>query len=385
METGKPKPIQLFVPTFDIESCLAQLRECLEIGWTGLGFKTVEFEKAWKDYTGLPHAHFIASNTVGLHLALKILKQEYDWKDNDEVITTPLTFVSTNHAILYENLKPVFADVDETLCLDPKSIEQKITAKTRAVMFVGFGGTVGQLSAVADLCLSKGLKLILDAAHMSGTRYQGVHVGNQADVTIFSYQAVKNLPSGDSGMICFRESKHDAIVRKMSWLGISLDTFARTGGQGNARYKWLYDVDYIGLKAHGNSLMAGICLVQLKHLDKDNEQRRSLASLYTKALSNHSKIKLVPGVPGCESSQHLIQIRVPAQLRNELISHLNSKAIYPGVHYRINTDYEMYRYAQGSCPAAELASIEIISLPLHLRLETSDIERVCDEVLKFLG
>lgn len=385
METTTLKPIQLFVPTFDIEQCLIQLRECLEIGWTGLGFKTVEFENAWKEYTGLPHAHFLASNTLGLHLAVKVLKQECGWQDEDEIITTPLTFVSTNHAILYENLKPVFADVDETLCLDPKSIEQKITAKTRAVMFVGFGGTTGQLSAVADLCKSKGLKLILDAAHMAGTRVHGRHVGQEADVTIFSYQAVKNLPSGDSGMICFREQKHDAIVRKMSWLGISLDTFARTGGQGNARYKWLYDVEYVGLKAHGNSLMAGICLVQLKHLDKDNKKRRELADQYTKALSKNPKIKLVPGVPGCESSQHLMQIRVPAQIRNELISHLNCKSIYPGVHYRINTDYDMYRYAQGTCPKAEMASVEIISLPLHMRLETSDVERVCTEILSFLG
>jgi len=138
-------PIQLFVPTFRIDETLEQIRECLEKGWTGLGFKTVEFEEAWKQYTGLPHAHYLNSATAGLHLAVRLLKEKFTWQDGDEIITTPLTFVSTNHAILYERLVPVFADVDETLCLDPVSIRQRISPRTRAVMFVGLGGNTGRL------------------------------------------------------------------------------------------------------------------------------------------------------------------------------------------------------------------------------------------------
>src|SRR3990167_8071415 len=106
------KKIQLFVPAYHIDECLAEIRQCLEIGWTGLGFKTAEFEEAWKKYTGLPNAHFLNSNTIGLHLVVKIYKTKLGWQDGDEIITTPLTFVSTNHAILFENLKPIFADVD---------------------------------------------------------------------------------------------------------------------------------------------------------------------------------------------------------------------------------------------------------------------------------
>ena len=135
--------IQLFVPSFRVNECLAQIRECLEKGWTGLGFKTIEFEKAWGEYTGLPHSHFLSSNTVGLHLALHVFKTRYGWNDGDEVIVTPLTFVSSNHAVMYEGLHPVFADVDDSLCMDPTDVERKITPKTRAVMFVGIGGNVG--------------------------------------------------------------------------------------------------------------------------------------------------------------------------------------------------------------------------------------------------
>ena len=124
--------IQVLKPKFHIEECLEQVRECLEKGWTGSGFKTAELETKWKEYTGHKFACFLNSNTSGLHLAVNILKRRYGWQDGDEIISTPITFVSTNHAILYENMKPVFADVDEYLCLDPVDVEKKITPKTRA-------------------------------------------------------------------------------------------------------------------------------------------------------------------------------------------------------------------------------------------------------------
>jgi dTDP-4-amino-4,6-dideoxygalactose transaminase len=267
---------QLFVPTFRIEECLAEIRECLEKGWTGIGFKTIAFETAWKEYTGLPHAHFLNSATAGLHLAMKLLKERYEWADGDEVITTPLTFVSTNHAILYENLNPVFADVDEYLCLDPDSIRERITDRTRAIVFVGLGGNTGRLQAVAQIAREFGLKLILDAAHMTGTRFHGRHVGHESDVAVFSFQAVKNLPTADSGMICFADPELDAEVRKWTWLGINKDTFTRTASRG--AYKWYYDVEHVGFKYHGNSLMAGIGLVSLKYVDHDNAYRRQIAS-----------------------------------------------------------------------------------------------------------
>ena len=147
-------PIQVLKPKFHVDECLDQVRECLEKGWTGMGFKTVEFEEEWKKYTGHKYAYYLSSNTVGLHLAVKVLKMNNGWKDGDEIISTPITFVSTNLAIEYENLHPVFADVDEYLCLDPIDVEKKITDKTRAVIFVGYGGRSHQTVHVdrADGC-----------------------------------------------------------------------------------------------------------------------------------------------------------------------------------------------------------------------------------------
>lgn len=372
--------IQLFVPKFRVEECLQEIRQCLESGWTGLGFKTVEFEEKWKQYTKLPHAHFINSATVGLHLAVKILKMEGEWNDGDEIISTPLTFVSTNHAILYENLKVVFADVDDQLCLDPDEVEKKITDKTRAVLFVGMGGNVGQYKKIEDICKKRKLKLILDAAHMAGTRVNGIIPGERADAVVYSFQAVKNLPTADSGMICFREKTHDEICRKLTWLGINKDTFARTGEKG--AYKWKYDVEYLGYKYHGNSIMASIGLVQLKYLDQDNAYRRQLANWYDQLLNNHtSKIRPIGVAEGCESSCHLYIIEV--NNRDELLLALNGCGIYPGVHYRDNTEYKPYQVARGTCPKAHKLSERILSLPMHLNLSKEDVDHICSSVIRY--
>ncbi|MEI7028201.1 DegT/DnrJ/EryC1/StrS family aminotransferase [Paenibacillus sp. y28] len=369
--------IQLFTPTFRIEECLDEIRECLEKGWTGLGYKTTAFEEKWKEYTGLTNAHFLNSATVGLSLALKILKMECGWQDQDEIITTPLTFVSTNHAILYEGLRPVFADVDQYLCLDPEDVRNKITAKTKAVLFVGIGGNTGQYEQIAAICKQNQLKLILDAAHMAGTRLHGQIPGKEADAVVYSFQAVKNLPTADSGMICFKDTKHDELCRKLTWLGINKDTFARSNDKG--AYKWKYDVEYVGYKYHGNSIMASIGLVQLKYLDQDNAYRRQLASWYDQAFQG--RVASIPVADGCESSRHLYIIE--ASNRNELLLALNECGIYPGVHYRDNTEYRMYSYAHGTCKNSHRTSERIISLPMHLRLSKQDVDFIAEKVMTY--
>ncbi|MCZ4310086.1 DegT/DnrJ/EryC1/StrS family aminotransferase [Vibrio atlanticus] len=369
---------QLFIPKFRVDECLEHVRECLEKGWTGMGFKTVEIEDEWKKYTSLPHAHFLSSATAGLHLAFEVLKRAHNWSDGDEVISASLTFVSTNHAIKYAGLEPIFADVDEYLCLDPQSIEEKITDKTKAVVFVGLGGNTGQLEAVAKLCKERGLALVLDAAHMAGSRFDGKHVGYNADVTVFSYQAVKNMPTADSGMICFQNPEYDALARKLTWLGINKDTYARTAAQG--AYKWKYDVEDLGFKYHGNSIMAGMALVALKYLDNDNSYRRQLAKWYREELSECDDVKIVPIAQGCESSTHLLQIRVSN--RDELLIKLNENDIYPGVHYTDNSEYKMYEKS-GRCPKALIASNEIISLPMHMGITRHDVVNVVNMVKKY--
>ena len=380
------KQINLFVPTFRKEEVLSQISECLDKGWTGLGFKTQEFEDKWKEYTGLPNAHFLNSNTSGLHLAVKILKDVNKWKDGDEIISTPLTFVSTNHAILYEKMKPVLADVDEYLCLDPESVKSLITKKTKAVIFVGVGGNVGRLKEISEICKKYKLKLILDAAHMAGSfikeRDKILHVGHDADVSVFSFQAVKNLPTADSGMICFNNNDYDQLARKLSWLGIDKDTYQRTKEDGvyKGSYKWEYDVIDAGYKYHGNSIMAGMGIVGLKYLEEDNTRRREICKMYEKGFDsvNVEYVKTSPETH--TSSRHLFQIVV--KNRDKIMEYLNSQKIYPGVHYRDNTLYSLYSDQSKNCPKTRNYSESIISLPLHMQLSNDDVQYVIEKVIE---
>ena len=215
---------------------------------------------------------------------------------------------------------------------------------------------------------ARGLRLVLDAAHMSGTRLRGRHVGHGADATVFSFQAVKNLPTADAGALCFRDAALAARAREFSWLGIDRDTFSRTGSDGS--YRWDYDVPKLGFNYHGNSVVAAIALVGLKYLDKDNARRRNLAAVYDAALGG--SIERVPIAPHCETSRHLYQVLVDDRVR--VIDELAARGVQCGVHYRDNTQYPMY--SVDACPTARRASERVLSLPLHIRMSNEDVREV---------
>jgi dTDP-4-amino-4,6-dideoxygalactose transaminase len=318
--------IQVLKPKYRIDECLNEIKECLDIGWTGMGFKTTKFEDDWKEYTSLPFAHFLSSATAGLHLAIKVLKDKYNWQEDSEIITTAFTFVSTNHAIKYENLTPRFADIDDSLNLSPKSILEKINSKTKAIIFVGIGGNTTNLIEVIKIAKEHNLKIILDAAHMAGSKITNKHVGFDVDVSVFSFQAVKNLPTADGGMICFNNETDDKKCRKLSWLGINKDTFSRSN---KGEYKWDYDADEVGYKYHGNSIMAALGIVGLKYLDADNQHRRDLSSRYMQNLDG--KVDFVAHADN-QTSRHTFQVVV--ENREKIIQQFAENEIYPGVHYK---------------------------------------------------
>jgi dTDP-4-amino-4,6-dideoxygalactose transaminase len=175
-------------------------------------------------------------------------------------------------------------------------------------------------------------------------------------------------------MVCFADADDDRTARRLSWLGISKDTYERTHGGG--AYKWMYDVDELGYKYNGNSVMAALALVGLKYLDEDNAERRRIAALYDELLEGHPGIEIVRMAPDCIPSRHLYQIRVAR--RDEVMMELNERGIYPGVHYRDNQEYSLYAPYRSETPRATTASEEIISLPLHMHLEDDDVRRVAE-------
>ena len=169
------------------------------------------------------------------------------------------------------------------------------------------------------------------------------------------------------------------FARKLTWLGINKDTYSRTASQG--AYKWMYDVEDVGFKYHGNSIMAAIAIVQLKYLDIDNAYRRQIATWYREGFANASHVGTVEITDGCESATHLFQVRV--KNREAVMLALNQHEVFPGVHYRDNTEYRMFSYGKGTCPQAHLASSEIISLPLHMNLTRHDVMHVAQLVAQY--
>ena len=177
-------------------------------------------------------------------------------------------------------------------------------------------------------------------------------------------------------MLCFADAELDAECRKESWMGINKDTYARSSNGGT--YKWNYNVETLGFKYNGNAIMAAIALAQLPYLDEENAYRRTLVQRYNERLAKNPKITIIGAPCPEECAYHIYEIMTPD--REAVLAKLAEHEIYGGVHYRDNTEYPMYAYAQGTCPKAHEASKHILTLPLHLYLTIEDVDKICDIV-----
>jgi len=365
--------VQLFKP-YITEEAIKAVEEVLRSGWIGLGPKTAGFEKAFAEYVGAKYAVALNSGTAALHLALLLVGVG----PGDEVITTPLTFVSTNHAIRYCGATPIWADVRARTCnIDPASVVKLITPKTKAIMCVHFGGWPCDLAMLQEPARHLGITVIEDAAHACGSTYINRLIGGSG-LTCFSFHAVKNLPTADGGMLTTSSRKYAERAKRLRWLGIDKDTWRRTEEDTGA-YAWQYDVTEIGYKYHMNDVIAAIGLAQLKVLEAGNERRRQIAVMYSEGLIHRDiVIKMPLSDPTRTCAQHLFWIQ--ARNRNGLIKKLKGNGIEPGVHYIPNNSYSIYGGLISETPVAQLCSERLISLPLHLGLSDEDIEKVIDVI-----
>lgn len=363
--------MQLFKPNIS-EDAIKAVTKVLRSGWIGLGPKTKEFEDKFAKYVGAKYAIALNSCTAALHLALIISGINED----DEVITTPLTFVSTNHVIKYLRAVPVFADIDpRTYCIDPKSIERMITKKTKAIIAMHYGGHPCDLVKIYNIAKKYNLEVIEDAAHACGSSYEGKKIGSFG-LTCFSFHAVKNLPVGDGGMITTNDEKKYKRFKRLRWLGIDKDTYTRTDQDDKkpGAYAWKYDVPDLGYKYHMNDITAAIGIEQLKLLEEQNAYRRKLAAIYNNEL-NHRDIIALPYVSSkVITSQHLYVIQV--RRREDLIKKLKINDISPGVHYIPNNIFPMYKNYRAEVSNAMEVSKNILSLPMHTLLSSEDVMKV---------
>lgn len=368
--------IPLFKPSYGEEE-LEALREPLKTGWAGLGPKTEEFEERFAQYIGVRYAVGVNSGTAALHLALKVMGVE-----GYEVITTPLTFISTNHAILYNNAIPVFTDISpDTLNLDPDQIRRNITPRTKAIIVVHYGGHPCDMDPIMGIARSYGLKVIEDAAHGCGGEYKGRKIGSLGDIACFSFHAVKNLAIGDGGMITTNDDRIYERLKKLRWLGITKDTWARVGK--DQRYSWRYDVEELGFKYHMNDIQAAIGLVQLRKLDKTNERRRGIVKAYNEALADLEWIETPTIKAYAKSACHNYVIKL--EERDALGAYLHDRGISTGVHYIPNNHYRMYKGFGRPTPVADKVWKKLLTLPLYPDMTEEEFGKIVESIRAFKG
>jgi len=270
------KTIPVLCPTID-EETKQDLLKVLDSGWWGQGNKTKEFEEKFAEKVGARYAIGTSSGTAALDLCLKV----YDISGG-ELITTPFTFVADAIVGEYNDMDVTFADIKEDdFCIDPEAIE--ITPETKAIIAVDSHGHLADIKAIKEK--AGDILVIEDAAHAMYTP----GVGKDADITIWSFQAVKSLPIGDGGMITTNDKDIYNKLRTLTWLGVEKSTYSRASGK---KYSWDYDITQAnGIKGYMNDLAAVIGIGQLRRIDEMNAKRRSHQSVYNNAFKDIKFIK----------------------------------------------------------------------------------------------
>lgn len=349
----------------------------LRSGWLGNGPKALELEKKMARLTGTKYAVALNSATAALHLSLLTTI-----KPSDEVISSSLTFVAANQAVLLAGGRIVFADCDpETLSTDTADVIKKISPKTKAVIVTHYGGRPADLKPLVRVCRQKNIALIEDCAHACGSYYYGRHVGGWGTLGCFSFAAIKNLTTGDGGMVVTSNKKLAGKIRHLAWSGISSSTWLRYSG-GKAK-KWEYDVTDLGFKYQMNDLAASIGLVQFKKLKSTNARRRQITGRYNRAFAKAGWIKLLTDRPQTVSGCHNYVILVPAKIRDRLIEYLNSNGISANVHYLPNHYYQMFAKFPHQVPVTESVWQEIVLLPIFPDLTVDQQQKIIKSVLNF--
>ncbi|RKF15314.1 DegT/DnrJ/EryC1/StrS aminotransferase family protein [Roseovarius spongiae] len=358
--------IPVFRPSIDDDEINA-VTDAMRSGWIGLGPRTAEFEERFAAFCGVPHAVGLNSGTAALDLAMRLL----EIGEGDEVVVPTMTFVSTAHVVALNRATPVFADSDPvTLNIDPNDVARKITPRTRAVIVTHYSGRPVDLNLVA--AAAPGLPIIEDCAHAAGATFQGAPVGGIGVIGCFSFHAVKNLSSGEGGMLTTRNAAWAKRAHSLRWLGIDRSTWKRA--QSAAGYRWRYSVTELGLKCHMNDIAAAMGLVQLRRLAELNARRRSLVSRYRAGLSGIAELSLPPQDDETfRSSWHLFCIQ--CERRDALGAYLAEHGVGTGVHYIPIHTHECYG-RQPPLPVAEDLGERILTLPLYPDLQGSDVDRI---------
>jgi dTDP-4-amino-4,6-dideoxygalactose transaminase len=371
------------IPLFDLKlpsESLKQVREVLASGWVNTGPKVAEFEKGIAAMTGVRYAVAVSSATAGLQLALEALGAG----PGREVITSPFTFAATAAAIIRTGAMPVFADIDPgTLNVDPDEVARKVTPQTLCVMPVDVAGHPADYPELADICEKRRLPLVADGAHSLGAAVGRESVAELTDAVVHSFQATKNLTTGDGGMVLTRHKILAERVHLLSQHAMTASAYQRRKSQ-----RWQYDVLAPGLKANLTDVHAAIGLGQLPSFKKNQDRRQTLARRYVRNLAELSDFVTCPVVKdGYRHAWHLYIVRLHLSRlrieRNRFIALMSDAGIECGVHYRPLFEMSFYRelgFTAQHFPNAAYAGQRVLTLPFYAHLKPSQVDRVCNAI-----
>jgi dTDP-4-amino-4,6-dideoxygalactose transaminase len=356
---------------------------CLRSGWITTGPLCKAFEDRFCGLTGASRAVSLGSATAGMHLLLRALGVG----PGDEVITPSLTFVSTINMIVLAGAEPVFVDCDYgTLNLNPALIEERISPRTRAIIPVHFAGAPADMAPILALARRHGLAVIEDAAHAVGTRYKGVHAGGFGVPAIFSFHPIKNITTGEGGMVTLDDESLEKNLRLLRFHGIERDAWKRYGKGGNPEY----DVSVPGFKYNLTDMQAALGLAQLDRLEAFNLRRRELAGMYREGLRGVDGLDLpeTPFYPH-EHAWHLFIVKVRAIPRDRFMARLGDYQIGYGLHFPsahlMDCVRSQFGTREGMLPETEKAAGRICSLPLFPDMKDDDVAYVCEAVREILS
>ena len=367
---------------------IAAVSDALRSGWVTTGPQTRLFEQAFTDYLGGGlESIAVNSATAGLHLALEAL----GIGPGDEVILPTLTFTATAEVVRYLGADPVLVDVDPvTLNIDPACIRAALTARTKAIMPVHYGGLACPMGEVLAIAQEHGLKVVEDAAHALPSTWQGTLVGQlQSDITVFSFYANKTMTTGEGGMAVTRHADLARRMRTMRLHGMSRDAIDRFTSTTPA---WYYEVVAPGFKYNLTDIAAAMGLQQLKKLPRFVARRQQLADTYRTQLSGLPLVLPADAPPGDVHAWHLYVIRLTEAsplARDAVIQALSDRGIGTSVHYvplhRHPYWRDRYQLTPQMFPQADAAYLSMLSIPLYTAMVDADQQRVVDALQEVLG
>lgn len=365
------------------EADVKAVTEVLTSDYLTCGPKVTELEKRLCELTGAKHAVVCSNGTAALHIAALAAGVS----EGDELITTPITFAASANCGLYCGAKPVFADINpNTYNIEPKSVKEKITDKTKAVVAVDFTGQAVELDELLSMCHEKGIVLIEDGAHSIGTKYKGKMVGSIADMTTFSFHPVKTVTGGEGGAVLTNsEELYEKLVLYRSH-GITREAKLL---ENETHGPWYYEQIDLGYNYRLTDIQCALILSQLDKLEMFSARRKAIVERYNQAFAEIPEIFVQQEIPESDTTRHLYILRIrPEKLtvdRKGFFEALGAENICCNVHYipvYYHPYYEELGYKKGICPNAEKLYDEIISLPLYYSLTDQDVEDVICAVKK---